>query len=544
MNDHIQDLLVERSRRGRPRGAEAMLRELQDVDAGDRRAHASGFRRVSRGVAAAAAVVLAVVAGFQIIEDDGGEAPLASDDGRSLGQWEQVWQLPSGFAGLKLAGAEIRPGTSLPGGRLHVMAERDRNGVIAVAFSQGQQSTLLDVLPRFASRGPDRRDTAASAETHGFELVDFDLDDGTRVTVAARDVDASTVEAVVADAQDGSVDRPAGYRPIFDGEDKSPLRGQSLDQVTLKYESGEGDQVTVSTFTEDTGWVRLNEIEWYFDQPTYVGALGEAGSVELSLLISGTVAIGVGDGPDVVVSATSAELLGQVVQRLDLSSYEMPTVPRVPEETATTLPGPESACAVEGEATVVVPDVVGLTEAEAVRRLEAVDLRVVEGVASTDLSNTVMAHEPPAGTSVVAGACVGLRTEVPAAPVPSTGEELANGRHVVHVTDVSLEDRTITVDVIEWLTGASADEAYAADTGDTSGAPNDYFVRNTEIDLRTLEVDASFVTVAWKPSGPFEHDIDFVEFPDYLSSRNDPEAPFSITVLGDRVLSIAEHYRP
>lgn len=71
-------------------------------------------------------------------------------------------------------------------------------------------------------------------------------------------------------------------------------------------------------------------------------------------------------------------------------------------------------CTAAGEATVDVPSVVGRELADARRMLEAVGLTVVDdGVpAGDDTPDTavVTAQEPPAGSRVPAGACVGMRT--------------------------------------------------------------------------------------------------------------------------------------
>lgn len=72
-------------------------------------------------------------------------------------------------------------------------------------------------------------------------------------------------------------------------------------------------------------------------------------------------------------------------------------------------------CVGDGDGSVDVPDVVGLTLAEAIRRLGTVGLRVVDnGIPPGDPDSgdsIVTAQEPAAGTSVPPGSCVGFRTE-------------------------------------------------------------------------------------------------------------------------------------
>jgi len=72
-------------------------------------------------------------------------------------------------------------------------------------------------------------------------------------------------------------------------------------------------------------------------------------------------------------------------------------------------------CVDDGDRAVDVPDVVGLTLAEAIRRLETVGLRVVDNgtpPGDPDSENAIVtAQEPAAGASVPPGSCVGFRTE-------------------------------------------------------------------------------------------------------------------------------------
>jgi hypothetical protein len=70
-------------------------------------------------------------------------------------------------------------------------------------------------------------------------------------------------------------------------------------------------------------------------------------------------------------------------------------------------------------------------------------------------------------------------------PEPTT--DLADGRHPVHITTVAAADRKLTVDVIQFLTGDAAARA-AAEDGEESPPPNDYYVRNVNPRLRTLPV--------------------------------------------------------
>ena len=205
-------------------------------------------------------------------------------------------------------------------------------------------------------------------------------------------------------------------------------------------------------------------------------------------------------------------------------------------------------CSTVGEPTIPVPDVTGLRIDQAQKRLRAAGLTLVDGGViegdDTSPSAEVTAQKPGGGELAPLGACVGMRTAVPVAALPAPGEPLTDGRHAVHIDHVSVDTGTVTVDVIQWLEGSEADDAYAAETGDTSGAPNDYYIRNTSPELRTLPLTTSTVTVAWTDSGPMYHDLDLADLADYLRARSDLDAPFWITVEDGTVRRIQEQYRP
>jgi hypothetical protein len=133
------------------------------------------------------------------------------------------------------------------------------------------------------------------------------------------------------------------------------------------------------------------------------------------------------------------------------------------------------------------------------------------------------------------------------------GTDLADGRHPVLLHAADLPGRTLTVDVIQFLTGQAAVDAYQADhPDDAGGPPNDYYILNVNPRLRTLpvaaEVEVALVMLhlgegaELKPSswerllddlagGPSDHD---------LISYN----PFWLTLDSGVVTRIEEQYLP
>ncbi|TVR19495.1 MAG: hypothetical protein EA387_13420 [Nitriliruptor sp.] len=132
-----------------------------------------------------------------------------------------------------------------------------------------------------------------------------------------------------------------------------------------------------------------------------------------------------------------------------------------------------------------------------------------------------------------------------------TDTDLADGRHAVLLHAADLPGRTLTVDVIQFLTGEEARIAHAEDhPEDPHGPPNGYHIRNVNPRLRTLPVatdteviliqldaDPAEVASSWEAllddlaSQPGDHD---------LVSYN----PFWLTLEGGVVTRIEEQFVP
>ena len=123
---------------------------------------------------------------------------------------------------------------------------------------------------------------------------------------------------------------------------------------------------------------------------------------------------------------------------------------------------------------------------------------------------------------------------------------LDDGRHTAYLTAIDVPARTITFDVIQFLTGEAADEAFHQDHPEIEGGvPNDHYIRNENTRLRTLPVP---VRVVWLGEGAQLESISFEELPAYVAADPEPgdqylwHDPFWLTVHGDRVESIVEQY--
>lgn len=132
---------------------------------------------------------------------------------------------------------------------------------------------------------------------------------------------------------------------------------------------------------------------------------------------------------------------------------------------------------------------------------------------------------------------------------------LEDGRHPVFLAELDGEARTVTVDLIQFLTGQEAADAYAEDVPDDPdpGPPNDYWIRNESTELRTLPI-AEDVTVSvirlgeassaegepWTLEGLPDHLAEQVGAPDGQLGWS----PWWLTVEDGVVVAIEEQYLP
>ena len=132
--------------------------------------------------------------------------------------------------------------------------------------------------------------------------------------------------------------------------------------------------------------------------------------------------------------------------------------------------------------------------------------------------------------------------------------ELADGRHPVYLHEVDVTARTLRVDLVQFLTGDEASQAFLTDNpGETEGPPNDYYIVNDNPRLRTALVadDVIVELVRLEEDGNAELDPGtFEELPDYLSAYVPAEGPalsynpFWVTVEAGQVTAIQEQYLP
>jgi hypothetical protein len=118
---------------------------------------------------------------------------------------------------------------------------------------------------------------------------------------------------------------------------------------------------------------------------------------------------------------------------------------------------------------------------------------------------------------------------------------LADGRHPVYLKTVDPDRQAITFDLIQFFTGDAATKA-AAEDGEESPPPNDYYIRNVNSKLRTLPVRADATITANQIAGS-NQDVP-VTLAKLATLTHEHSAVFWITVGHDQVMKIGEQWVP
>jgi hypothetical protein len=128
------------------------------------------------------------------------------------------------------------------------------------------------------------------------------------------------------------------------------------------------------------------------------------------------------------------------------------------------------------------------------------------------------------------------------AAAPGEPTDMQNGRHPVIVEQVDAAGRTVTFDLVQWFDGDAATKA-AAEDGEESPPPNDYYIRNVNPRLRTLPVapDArlSLSGVTLGQGGADSTEVDLATV-----AAKGPNHLFWATVQGGRIVALEEQYVP
>jgi hypothetical protein len=178
---------------------------------------------------------------------------------------------------------------------------------------------------------------------------------------------------------------------------------------------------------------------------------------------------------------------------------------------------------------------------------------------------TVTGCGPKSGTAAQAGgpvpsqsAAAPAASDAPAASAPASASPtpvLPDGRSPVYLTTVDAGHRTLTFDLIEFLTGDAAKQAWKkANPGSSEDGPDDdYFIVNDNPKLRTLPVSATVAVSVLQNDGgsPDPTSISWAALPGYLTKVKPDTSdhqlsynPFWLTVQNGQIVKIEEQFIP
>lgn len=124
--------------------------------------------------------------------------------------------------------------------------------------------------------------------------------------------------------------------------------------------------------------------------------------------------------------------------------------------------------------------------------------------------------------------------------------DAAGGVYAAYLTDFKPVALEAAFDVIQWLGGDDAQQAYLEDTGDPDGPPNDYYIRNESNEVRTAPVsqDAAYWVVQLRIDA--DADVDRTDVEGFAEewAAGHSEDVFWLTFDDGVITEICEQYRP
>jgi len=171
-----------------------------------------------------------------------------------------------------------------------------------------------------------------------------------------------------------------------------------------------------------------------------------------------------------------------------------------------------------------------------------------EGTTSPPAPETSAPSSPPSTTEP-------SPTESPSpgeTPSPSASPALEDGRHFGYIKSIDVGSQTLVFDLAYFLTGEEANQA-AADHGDETPVPNDYYIVNDNPLLRTLAVapDVKVGVIDWGNCCELVHG-EIQPFVDAFATKHHAwdsmyqgsESQYWLTVKKGVVILITEQYLP
>jgi len=184
--------------------------------------------------------------------------------------------------------------------------------------------------------------------------------------------------------------------------------------------------------------------------------------------------------------------------------------------------------------------------------IAAVVLAFVAGIQLANTGDEDVASPSGSATTTGSGSSSGDPTESPP-PAQSSSPSppvLPDGRHFVYVKKLhgTPPVATLTFDLAEFLTGEAAAQA-AAEHGDESPPPNDYYIVNDNPKLRTMAVapDVTIQAIDWTNCCELT-DVPYTDWAASLLAPTDALhgalSQYWLTVADGEIVAIEEQYLP
>jgi hypothetical protein len=123
----------------------------------------------------------------------------------------------------------------------------------------------------------------------------------------------------------------------------------------------------------------------------------------------------------------------------------------------------------------------------------------------------------------------------------------SQGTYAAHVAMFDVETLLLSFDVVQWLSGEAAAEAYHRDhPDDPEGPPNDYYVVNESNRLRSSPVAEDATVFLVRLSADSNADVSpgtLDELASHLTD-GDPDGVYWLTFDSDGIVEVCEQYRP
>jgi hypothetical protein len=180
----------------------------------------------------------------------------------------------------------------------------------------------------------------------------------------------------------------------------------------------------------------------------------------------------------------------------------------------------------------------------------AVVLAFAAGVQLANTGGEDVASPSGSATTTVSGIPSTDPTESTSTSLSPSPPVLPDGRHFVFVKKLqgTPPTATLTFDLAEFLTGEAAAQA-AAEHGDESPPPNDYYIVNDNPKLRTMAVapNVTIQAIDWTNCCELT-DVPYTDWAASLTAPTDAlhgaGSQYWITVAGDLIVSIEDQYLP